>query len=133
MKTQEQTKMEVANYLEKTSLHLFEYDGNLLKVIPFTENEIMYYAMVTIKKTGEFNIRIVEPFKYQIWDNFLCSLKHSIFPEYRKTKSIKHFKKFRSAMSYIQSSIKPDKAKNDELLEKLLKANLLDLTRPVIS
>ena len=66
---------------------------NLLKVIPFTENEIMYYAMVTIKPTGVFDIRVIEPFKYQRDNNYTCLLKRSIFPEYRGTKSIKHFKK----------------------------------------
>ena len=131
MKSQEQLKTEVANYLEKTSLHLFEYDGNLLKVIPFTENEIMYYAMVTIKPTGVFDIRVIEPFKYQRDNNYPCLLKRSIFPEYRGTKSIKHFKKLRSAMGYIKFSITSDKLKNDELLEKLLKSNLLDLSRPI--
>jgi hypothetical protein len=123
MKTQEQIKKEVTTYLQKTSNHLFERDGELMKVIYFTEDNQENYAIVKIKGE-EISIQVEKAWPGQIYSQRKFFLKHHyVFRSWdpKKWKSVKHFKKIRVFFDHLTREISSDSNKNLELIARLKK------------
>lgn len=131
MKTQEQIKKEVTNYLQKTSQHLFEKGGTLMKVIYFKEEETEYYAVLKIKD-GDVQIKVEKVWNGEIHSQKKFFLKHhTLFQSWddKKWTSIRHFKKIRPLLDQISQNISSSQEKNNELVKKLKEAGFLDLKK----
>lgn len=111
MKTQEELIKETKDYLNKSSQHLFVVNDNILmKVIPFTKEDIDYYAKLTIIKDKVY----LEVHKNY---GFKWSAKNILFPSYVKTKSIPYFKKMRELVKMVEAEISV--TNNVGLIEKI--------------
>ncbi len=101
MKTNEQIKQEIVNYLTKTSHHTFSYDdGKLFKVIKDEDK----FFIVDENSHQKFK----ELFDFYInnyGNNAKCVLKHSLFLG-RKVKSIKTNKYTKEVINELISSSK---------------------------
>lgn len=102
MKTTEQIKTDVVNYLNKTSKHLFVDDkGNLFKVI-FDEN-LGRYITIQGDRVDVSYITIDEKIAYY-GSNTKCIIKHDLFLN-KNLKSVKNFKVMRQTVKQIQDGI----------------------------
>jgi len=118
MKTQEQKQNEVLNYFDKTSQHLFVTNYNeMFKIITFKHEDKLYYSKLVISGS-KAKITTREAFKWGV--GLKQHWKHTFFPSYLKTKSIKHFKKFIQIESNLSSLLTPDDEKNQKSLDKLI-------------
>lgn len=116
MKTTEQIKSEVVNYLNQTSNHLFvTTKDELYKVI--VEGD--YFIVINGDKVSIYNIN-----DYVSWygNNAKCVVKHNLFliPSYtypegnvNKLKSIKNFKTMRVKIDTIKQAISGKTDKNE--------------------
>lgn len=119
MKTTEQIKSEVVNYLNKTSNHLFvKTNGDFYKVLVEGDN----FIVIDGNKVNVYNIN-----EHITWygNNTKCVIKHKLFliPSYTSTpypggnlnklKSIKNFKTMREKFSKIKESIAGKTDKNE--------------------
>ena len=133
MKTTEQIKAEVKSYLQKTNLHLFKNGDTFMKIIPFTENEVEYYATVKITESGKITISVTDIYKWGVSPSTKHYLKrNAIFPCWSKPSwvGVKHFKKIDRLIYEISSSISSSNEKNLKLIADLEKFGLTDLSRP---
>lgn len=118
MKTEEQKNQEVFNYFDKTSQHLFVTNqGAIFKIIPFKHDGKDYYSELVIKK-DKLTITTKETFKWGI--GLKQHWKHTLFPDYLKVKSIKHFKRFTTIYSNLLGLLTPDNVQNQKSLDKLV-------------
>lgn len=134
MKTTEQIKAEVKSYLQKTNLHLFKKGDTFMKIIPFTENEVEYYATVKITESGKITINVTDIYKWGVSPGMKHYMKrNSIFPCWVKPSwsGVKHFNKMNRLLFEITSSISSDNTKNLKLIADLEKFGLTDLSRPI--
>ena len=118
MKTKEQIKKEVTTYLQKTSQHLFEREGELMKVIYFTEEDQEYYAIVKIKG-DEVSIRVEKAWPGEVYSQRKFFLKHHyLFRSWdpKKWHSVKHFKKIRVFFDHLERGLSSSSEKNLELV-----------------
>ena len=107
MKTQEQIKSEVINYLENTSKHLFATKtDSLYKVILDKESD--RFIVINGDRVSLYNIG-----DYIKWYgvNAKGVIKHIIFLN-KELKSIKNFKAMRLKVDKIKSLIKSDMTKD---------------------
>lgn len=116
MKTQEQLKLEVVSYLNKTSNHLFTREnGDLYKVIVEGDNFIVMDGdKVTVYSIND----------YIGWygiNNVKCAIKHRLFLN-KNLKCIKNFKSMKGKVSKIKESIsgKTDKVEITKLVTQQL-------------
>lgn len=131
MKTQEQIKKEVITYLQKTSQHLFEKEGTLMKVLYFKEEETEYYAIVKIKDK-DIQITTQKVWNHEVHSQQKFFLKHHyLFQSWdsKKWNSIRHFKKIKNLLNSISENISSSADKNKELISKLKKEGLVDLKK----
>ena len=87
MKTKEQHKQEVIDYLTKTSKHTFQYpDGSLYKIIKDEDK----FFVVDEKAHSNYKVREINIAQQIIYygNNTKCVIKHQLFLD-RKTKSIR--------------------------------------------
>jgi hypothetical protein len=123
MKTQEQVSIEIKNYLNKTSNHLFVTEsGHMYKIQSFEREAKLYYAAITLGK-GVVSINVKEALhdRTYAWygNNSLDVLKAVVFPSYQKSKSIPYFKKMRELMTELMAEIQIDNSLNKDLVEKI--------------
>ena len=96
--TQEQINKMVASYLYSSYNHLFQFKyvwdkeyekDTYYKVIPVNIGDELHYVAMTIKpNTIDFSVKST---KY-VWNkNHLGMLKNSVFPQYKKHKSVKSY------------------------------------------
>jgi len=115
MKTTEQIKSEVVNYLNNTSKHLFVNEkGEFFRVLVEGNN----YIVMNGDKASTYNID-----EQVSWygANAKNVIKHNLFLN-RKLKSIKNFKTMKEKVSTIKESIsgKTDKSEITKLVISLL-------------
>ncbi len=129
-KSKQQIEAEVSAYLDKTSKHLFVTEsGYFYKILSFTKNDKKYYATIMLHKSQvQINVQeIVTDNQYKWYGNNTVNIiKHSLFPDYYKTKSIPFFKKMKGLMKEIEVEISIDNTKNKDLMEKI-KGQISDL------
>jgi hypothetical protein len=96
MKTKEQIKQEIVNYLTKTSYHLFSYNGGIFKVLKVDDKFYIIDTGSSINKVKQIDI-----------DRFLlsgtnakCILKHTLFLN-KEMISIKNTKDMRNYINSI--------------------------------
>ena len=123
MKTQEQVSIEINNYLNKASNHLFVTEsGHMYKIQTFEREGKRYYATITLGK-GFVSINVKEALNDRTYswygNNSLDVLKNVVFPSYQKSKSIPYFKKMRELMTGLMSEIQVDNSLNKDLVEKI--------------
>ena len=111
MKTKEQIKTEVMNYLEKTTKHLFLISGS--------EHRIILHGDYVIRVTGEdVSVQSIDYIINCYVSNAKCVIKHSLFltPRYynREIKSIPYYKAAKEFTNKIIESIK-DKNNQSEI------------------
>jgi len=129
-KTKQQIETEVSNYLNKTSKHLFVTEsGYYYKIITFKRNEKEYYATLLFNNDN-FQINdqeIVSDNYYNYYGNNTTNMiKHMLFPEYYKTKSIPFFKKMKNLIKEIEQEITSDNTTNKALIDKF-KTKIVEL------
>lgn len=134
MKTQEQVSIEINNYLNKASNHLFITEsGHMYKIQTFEREGKRYYATITLGK-GFVSINVKEALNDRTYswygNNSLDVLKNVVFPSYQKSKSIPYFKKMRELMTGLMSEIQVDNSLNKDLVEKI-KAMLPQLEKTI--
>jgi hypothetical protein len=134
MKTQEQVSIEINNYLNKASNHLFVTEsGHMYKIQTFEREGKRYYATITLGK-GFVSINVKEALNDRTYswygNNSLDVLKNVVFPSYQKSKSIPYFKKMRELMTGLMSEIQVDNSLNKDLVEKI-KAMLPQLEKTI--
>ena len=115
MKTAEQIKSEVVNYLNKTSIHLFvKENGDFYKVLVNGD----YFIVINGDKVSTYSIN-----DYITWygNNTKSVIKHLLFLD-RKLKSIKNFKTMKEKMNTIKECIsgKTDKVEITKIVTSLL-------------
>ncbi len=116
MKTKEQIKTEVLNYLEQTSKHLFvKKNGELYKVFVEGNNIIVLNG----DKTTIYDID-----QYISWyeGNAKCVIKHILFLN-KELKSTKNFKTMKEKVSTIKEAIS----------EKTDKTEITKITNSIVS
>lgn len=110
MKTKEQIKTEVINYLNKTTNHLFLING--------VEHKVLFEGDFIIRITGKhvYVIDISKNIDYH-GTNTKCVIKHVLFltPRYpcKEIKTIKNYKSARELYDKISESIKGKKDFNE--------------------
>jgi len=134
MKTQEQVSIEVNNYFNKASNHLFVTEsGHMYKIQTFEREGKRYYATITLGK-GFASIQVRETLNERTYawcgNNSLNVMKDIAFPRYQKSKSIPYFKKMRELMTELMSEIQIDNSLNKDLVEKI-KAMLPQLEKTI--
>lgn len=135
MKTVENLKLEVKNYLTKTEQHLFKTKkGDMFKIIPFEVDGELHVCKITINKDGEVSSKVRKVFMYE-YDVIKQSWKHRYFPvspyEKEDVVAIKHFKDARTLFSYIEDKLSLVDSKNIEKMDEFIKirklfSNLVD-------
>lgn len=113
MKTLEEKVKETKDYIQKSSEHLFVVNDIILtKVIPFTKEDTLYYAKLTIVKD-----KVYLDIHKNYDDGCKWRVKNRLFPAYVKTKSIPYFKKMRELVKMIEAEISV--TDNVGLIEKI--------------
>lgn len=116
MKTQEQIKQEVVNYLTKSTNHLFEIDG--------LEHKVLLHKNFYIRITGE-NVIVsdIDNMIKMYGSNTKNVIKHELFlntrysyPDFKEIKTIPYYKLAREKYGKILESIK-DKEDSKEIRE----------------
>jgi hypothetical protein len=123
MKTKEQIKSEVLNYLTKTTGHLF--------TIGKSEHKILLEGDFYIIITGDsVSINNVDTMIGYYSSNTKCVIKHQLFliPRYynKEIKSIPNYKLAKEKYSLISESIKGKTDKNE--IQKIIK-DILDIKK----
>ena len=119
MKTQEQIKTEVMNYLNKTTKHLFLING--------VEHKVLVEGDFIIRITGK-NVSVSQISKKIGWhgSNTKCVIKHELFliPRYpnKEIKTIKNYKSAKELYNKISESIKgkTDKTEIENIVKGLV-------------
>ena len=124
MKTTEQIKSEVVNYIEKTSKHLFvKENGDFQKAI-IINNNIIIFSIKKDLSDGKFDIyQLDDQIKYYT-NNTKCVLKHRIFLN-KKLKSIRNFKTINDKLSKIKEVIldRTDRSEISKICTQILTIN----------
>jgi len=118
MKTQEQIKQEVVNYLTKSTNHLFQIDG--------LEHKVLLHKNFYIRITGE-NVTVSDidnMIKYY-GSNTKNVIKHELFlnprysyPDFKEIKTIPYYKSAKIKYNQIIESIK-DKGDRNEVVKMI--------------
>jgi hypothetical protein len=116
MKTTEENKSEVLNYLNKSSKHLFTING--------VEHKVLVEGNFYIRITGkEISIGDIDKMISYYGSNAKCVIKHELFlnPRYynKDIKSIPNYKFARKKFSEISEAIK-GKEDRDEIKKIIL-------------
>jgi len=110
MKTNDQIKQELINYLVKTSKHTFSYeDGKLFKVVNIDESDSAVSGFKIVDESSFIKTSPINIGNYisNYGSNAKCVLKHNLFLN-RKLKSIKTN---RYTKERIDSILDPSKKK----------------------
>lgn len=106
MKTKEQIKQEIVNYLTKTSNHLFNYNGGIFKVF---RNGDKFYIIDTGSSFNKVKEVDIDKYILSYEGNAKCVLKHQLFLG-KEMVSVKNTKDMRSYVNSIYEAY--DKAKS---------------------
>ena len=118
MKTTEENKSEVLDYLNKSSKHLFEING--------VEHKVLVEGNFYIRITGnDISIGDIDKMISYYGLNAKCVIKHELFlnPRYynKSIKSIKNYKFARGKYSEISKAIK---GKKESEIKKIIIDNI---------
>lgn len=116
MKTQEQIKQEVVNYLTKSTNHLFQIDG--------LEHKVLLHKNFYIRITGEsVSVSDIDNMIKYYGNNTKNVIKHELFlnsrykyPDFKEIKTIPYYKLAREKYGKVLESIK-DKEDAKEIRE----------------
>ena len=120
--TKEQMEIRVINYLMKTSKHLFlDGNGKFFKLM-LTKDENDRWIYITVRFNGDkcdVKVKPVMSSKSPYHTQDLAYMRHELFPQWEKRKTIPYFKDARAKMYDILKIVRKNYDGSKESLTKI--------------